>query len=87
MVCHKFWLREDVKTYNLSGMGCSASLISVELAKNLLQRWHVSNFFPLINGRRKALVISARIIIAIKRVSLQITLFRYGGSEMVISNK
>lgn len=30
-------MRSDIKSFNLSGMGCSASLISIELAKDLLQ--------------------------------------------------
>jgi len=37
MVCSEFGLREDVLTYNLGGMGCSANPISVDLAKRLLQ--------------------------------------------------
>lgn len=30
-------MRTDIKSFNLSGMGCSAGLISIELAKDLLQ--------------------------------------------------
>jgi len=30
-------MRENVKNYNLSGMGCSAGVISIDLAKDLLQ--------------------------------------------------
>lgn len=37
MIVNKFQLRQDVRTYNLSGQGCSAGVISIDLAKQLLQ--------------------------------------------------
>ncbi|KAK9035727.1 hypothetical protein V6N11_077758 [Hibiscus sabdariffa] len=37
MIVHHYKLRTDIKSYNLGGMGCNAGLISIELAKNLLQ--------------------------------------------------
>ncbi|XP_051214690.1 3-ketoacyl-CoA synthase 5 [Lolium perenne] len=37
MIIHKYNLRGDIRSMNLSGMGCSAGLISVGLARNLLQ--------------------------------------------------
>merc|ERR1719416_357660 len=37
LVSHEFGLREDVRSYNLGGMGCSANGIAVDLAKQLLQ--------------------------------------------------
>lgn len=36
MVVNKFGLRPDCRSYNLSGMGCSAGLISIDLARSLL---------------------------------------------------
>merc|ERR1719480_658162 len=65
-------------------MGCSASLISVDLAKNMLQRR---------NPGGKALVVSTEIITPNlyhgneKGFLLQNTLFRCGGAAMVLSNK
>ena len=35
MAVHKFGMRRDVLTYNLSGMGCSSSLVCVDLVKRL----------------------------------------------------
>ena len=84
MVISKFGLRGDVLSYNLSGMGCGASLISVDLAKNLLQRRRSGG---------KALVVSTEIITPNlyhgneRGFLLQNTLFRCGGAAMVLSNK
>jgi len=82
MVVSHFGLRSDVETYNLSGMGCSASLISIDLAKKLLSR----------KGLRKALVVSTEIITPNlyhgndRGFLIQNTLFRCGGAAMVLSN-
>ena len=37
MIVNHFKLRRDVLTYNLSGMGCSSSLICVDMVKHLLK--------------------------------------------------
>uniref|UniRef100_N1QV85 very-long-chain 3-oxoacyl-CoA synthase n=1 Tax=Aegilops tauschii TaxID=37682 RepID=N1QV85_AEGTA len=37
IIVNKYNLRADIRSVNLSGMGCSAGLISVGLARNLLQ--------------------------------------------------
>lgn len=37
MLVNHFKMRQDVLTYNLSGMGCSSSLICVDMAKHLLK--------------------------------------------------
>jgi len=61
LVASKFGMRSDVQTYNLSGMGCSASLISINLAKDLLQRR--SSPLSLLGGQgSKALVVSTEIL-------------------------
>lgn len=83
MVINKFGMRSDISSYNLSGMGCSAGLISVELVKNLLA------------GRPNstALVVSTEIITQNlyhgneKSFLLQNTLFRCGGAALLLSNK
>ncbi|KAL6211329.1 hypothetical protein ACLB2K_016556 [Fragaria x ananassa] len=38
LIVNRFQLRPDVKTYNLSGMGCSSGVISIDLAANLLKK-------------------------------------------------
>lgn len=85
MVVSKFGMRQDIQSFNLSGMGCGASLISVGLAKDLLQR---RNRFR--GG--KALVVSTEIITPNlyhgneRGFLLQNTLFRCGGAAIVLSN-
>ncbi|CAM0879287.1 unnamed protein product [Alopecurus aequalis] len=37
MIVNRYKLRSDVRSTHLSGMGCSAGLVAVELARNLLQ--------------------------------------------------
>ena len=37
MIVNHFGMRPDIKSYNLSGMGCSAGIISIGLAKELLE--------------------------------------------------
>ncbi|XP_062023572.1 3-ketoacyl-CoA synthase 1-like [Rosa rugosa] len=38
LIVNRFKLKPDVKTYNLSGMGCSSGVISIDLAANLLKK-------------------------------------------------
>lgn len=82
MVISKFGMRPDVQTYNLSGMGCSASLISIDLAKQMLGRHKTA----------KALVVSTEILTPNfyhgndRGFLIQNTLFRCGGAAMVLSN-
>ncbi|KAL3510795.1 hypothetical protein ACH5RR_030196 [Cinchona calisaya] len=37
MIINKYKLRSNIKNFNLSGMGCSKGLISVDLAHDLLE--------------------------------------------------
>lgn len=84
LVISKFGMRSDINSFNLSGMGCGASLISVDLAKNLLQRRSFGG---------KALVVSTEIITPNlyhgneRGFLLQNVLFRCGGAAMILSNK
>jgi 3-ketoacyl-CoA synthase len=78
MACNRFQMRSGVKTFNLSGMGCSASLIAVDLAAELLQN----------NPNSLAIVVSTELITqslyhgAEKSMLLQNTLFRCGGAAL-----
>jgi predicted naringenin-chalcone synthase len=82
MVLSHFGMRSDVVTYNLSGMGCSASLISIDLARQLLAT----------RRGAKALVVSTEILTPNfyhgndRAFLIQNTLFRCGGAAIVLSN-
>lgn len=85
MVINHFGMRSNVATYNLSGMGCSAGLISVDLAKQVLGNQN--------NGYKKALVVSTEILSGNfyfgndRAFLIQNTLFRCGGAALVLSNQ
>merc|ERR1712187_119100 len=83
MISHKFKLKQDVRSYNLGGMGCSANVISVDLAKQLIQNQPGS----------RALVVSTEIITPNlylgneKSMLLQNSLFRCGGVALLLSSR
>ncbi|EEF26259.1 acyltransferase, putative, partial [Ricinus communis] len=76
-------LKENISSYNLGGMGCSAGLISIDLAKHLLQ----------VNPNCYALVVSTenttRHWYIGKERSMLITncLFRLGAAAILLSNR
>ncbi|MCO5596945.1 hypothetical protein L7F22_051016 [Adiantum nelumboides] len=83
MIINKFKLRSDVKSFNLSGMGCSASVISLSLAQNLL-RVHRNSYALIVStenitqnwycGNRRSMMIPN-------------CLFRIGSAAILLSNK
>jgi predicted naringenin-chalcone synthase len=83
MVHSHFGLRSDCKTYNLGGMGCSASLIGIDLAKELLQ----------CHPGWRALVVSTENLSQQlylgkeKSMLVQNMLFRCGGAAIVLSSR
>ncbi|XP_016475072.2 3-ketoacyl-CoA synthase 6 [Nicotiana tabacum] len=83
MLINKYKLRSNIKSFNLSGMGCSAGLISIDLARDLLQHYPNSN----------AVVISTEIITPNsylgkeRSMLLPNCLFRMGGAAILLSNR
>ncbi|XP_057462379.1 3-ketoacyl-CoA synthase 6-like [Actinidia eriantha] len=83
MVVNKYKLRSNIKSFNLSGMGCSAGLISIDLARDLLQ----------VQPSSHALVVSTEIITPNyyqgqeRAMLLPNCLFRMGGAAILLSNK
>ncbi|KAL7609314.1 3-ketoacyl-CoA synthase 6 [Lactuca sativa] len=83
MIMRRYNMREDVKTFNLSGMGCSAGLISVNLARDLLK----------IHKNSNAVIITTEIITLFyytgkdRSMLLPNCLFRMGGASVLLSNK
>ncbi|GJU12456.1 very-long-chain 3-ketoacyl-CoA synthase, thiolase-like protein [Tanacetum coccineum] len=83
MVVNKYKMNHNVKSYNLSGMGCSAGLISIDLAKHLLRVHPESN----------AVLISTEILTTNpykgteRSMLLPNCLFRMGGAAILMTNK
>jgi 3-ketoacyl-CoA synthase len=83
MVVNKYKLKSSILTYNLAGMGCSAGLISLDLAKDLLQ----------VHKRSTCVIVSTENITQNwylgKERSMLITntLFRMSGAAILLSNR
>lgn len=83
MIINKYKLRGNIKSFNLGGMGCSAGVIAVDLAKDLLQ----------IHRNTYAVVVSTENITQNwyfgnkKSMLIPNCLFRVGGSAVLLTNK
>ncbi|XP_057778561.1 3-ketoacyl-CoA synthase 1 [Salvia miltiorrhiza] len=83
MIVNHYKLRTDIKSFNLGGMGCSAGLISIDLAKHLLQA----------NPDTYAVVVSTENITLNwyfgndRSMLLCNCIFRMGGAAILLSNK
>ncbi|XP_073287136.1 3-ketoacyl-CoA synthase 20-like [Primulina huaijiensis] len=83
MVVNHYKLRGNILSYNLGGMGCSAGLISIDLAKQLLQV-HPNSYALIVSmenitlnwylGNSRSMLVSNCI-------------FRMGGAAILLSNK
>uniref|UniRef100_A0ACD5ZRX1 Uncharacterized protein n=1 Tax=Avena sativa TaxID=4498 RepID=A0ACD5ZRX1_AVESA len=82
MIMRRYKLRGDICNVQLSGMGCSAGLIAVGLAKNVLQS-APSNTHALVVSTE---IITGNYYTGMKR-EMQLTnlLFRTGGSAVLLS--
>ncbi|KAE8667856.1 putative 3-ketoacyl-CoA synthase 2 [Hibiscus syriacus] len=82
MIIHKYKMRSNIKSFNLGGMGCSAGVIAVDLAKDML-RVHRNSYavvfstenmtYNWYSGTKKSMLISN-------------CLFRLGGAAVLLSN-
>ncbi|CAN0909398.1 3-ketoacyl-CoA synthase 19 [Linum grandiflorum] len=81
-VVNKYKMREDIKTFNISGMGCSASLVAIDLVQQLFKT----------HKRALAIVVSTESIApnwycgTEKSMILSNCLFRSGGCSMLLTN-
>ncbi|KAL3530682.1 hypothetical protein ACH5RR_010004 [Cinchona calisaya] len=82
-IINHYKLREDVKTYNLTGMGCSASLISINIVQNIFKSQKNLN----------AIVVTSESLTPNwyagndRSMILANCLFRSGGCAMLLTNK
>ncbi|CAN1257758.1 3-ketoacyl-CoA synthase 19 [Linum perenne] len=81
-VVNKYKMREDIKTFNISGMGCSASLVSIDLVQQLFKT-HKNTMAVVVSsesiapnwycGKERSMILSN-------------CLFRSGGCSMLLTN-
>eukprot|EP00123_Amoebidium_parasiticum_P013563 comp22028_c0_seq1/m.31966 comp22028_c0_seq1/g.31966 ORF comp22028_c0_seq1/g.31966 comp22028_c0_seq1/m.31966 type:complete len:540 (-) comp22028_c0_seq1:469-2088(-) len=83
LICNHYKIKPTVQTFNLGGMGCSAGLISVDLARQLLT----------LNPGKRALVVSTENLSkglyfgSEKSFLMQNTLFRAGAAAILLSSR
>lgn len=81
-IVNRYKMREDIKAFNLSGMGCSASLVAIDLVRHLFKT-HKEAFAVVVStesmgphwymGKEKSMILSN-------------CLFRSGGCSMLFTN-
>ncbi|XP_059306857.1 3-ketoacyl-CoA synthase 6-like [Lycium ferocissimum] len=83
IIVNKYGMREDIKSYTISGMGCSANALAIDMAQNILKSHKNSN----------AVILSTEILSTGwypgKEPSMLVIncLFRMGAAGILISNK
>ncbi|KAL6605810.1 hypothetical protein ACP70R_041463 [Stipagrostis hirtigluma subsp. patula] len=83
MIVNKYKLRGDIRSIHISGMGCSAGLISVEVAKNLLQVAAPQGALALVVSTE---IVSIHFYTGRNRAMLlPNVLFRMGGAAVLLS--
>ncbi|KAL1150298.1 hypothetical protein V6Z11_A10G248100 [Gossypium hirsutum] len=82
-VINRYKKREDVKVFNLSGMGCSASVIAIDLVNHLFQTY--KNQFAIVVSSES---LSPNWYVGKERsMMLPNILFRIGGCSLLLKNK
>lgn len=83
MLVNRYKMRADIKAFNLSGMGCAASLLAVDMAHQLLQV-HRESYALVVSSEN----MSGREYMGGKRSMLiPNCLFRSGGGAALLSNR
>ncbi|XP_058739893.1 3-ketoacyl-CoA synthase 5-like [Vicia villosa] len=82
-IVNKYAMRSDIKSYNVSGMGCSASALSIDMAHNLL-RVHKNSTAIVLSTE----ILSGGLYSGKEKSKLFLNcLFRMGSAAILLSNK
>ncbi|XWS75026.1 hypothetical protein CRYUN_Cryun01aG0049700 [Craigia yunnanensis] len=82
-IVNRYKMRDNIKSFNLSGMGCSASMVAIDLVQRLFKTY----------TNQLAIVVSTESISSHwycgkeKSMMLSNCLFRSGGSSILLTNK
>ncbi|CAL5357448.1 unnamed protein product [Camellia sinensis] len=93
MIVNRYKLRDDIASYSLSGMGCTAGLIGINLAKQLLQFFNGVRHVGQVHQNSYALVVSTENLtqncyMGNDHSKLLINCaFRIGGAAILLSNR
>lgn len=83
MLVNRYKMRSNIKTFNLSGMGCAASLLAVDMVRHLL-KVHRNTYALVVSSEN----MSGRDYFGGKRSMLIANcLFRTGGAAVLLSNR
>ncbi|GLJ43737.1 hypothetical protein SUGI_0910690 [Cryptomeria japonica] len=84
MIVNHYKMKENVKTFSVSGMGCSANVIAVQMAKDMFASY--PNCYALVLAT-ESLTMNANYPGNDKTFMLTNCLFRVGGNALLLSNK
>jgi 3-ketoacyl-CoA synthase len=85
MIANRFKMKSNLCSYNIGGMGCSASVISLDLARQLLQLPEHRNSRALVVSYEN---ITQSVYLGKERsMMVQNALFRLGGAAYLLSNR
>ncbi|XP_009782317.1 3-ketoacyl-CoA synthase 4-like [Nicotiana sylvestris] len=83
MIVNKYKMRGNIKSFNLGGMGCSAGVIAIDLAKDMLQV-HRNTYAVVVSMEN---ITQNRYFGNNKAMLIPNCLFRVGGAAILLSNK
>ncbi|XP_057820492.2 3-ketoacyl-CoA synthase 1 [Cryptomeria japonica] len=85
-IVNRYKMKESVKSFNLAGMGCSASVIAVDMAYWLLNSAANPDAYALLVGTEN-ITLNGSYTGSDKSMMLTNCLFRVGGNAVLLSNK
>ncbi|PIN04925.1 Very-long-chain 3-oxoacyl-CoA synthase [Handroanthus impetiginosus] len=83
IIINKFSMREDIKSFTISGMGCSASALAIDMAKNILKT-HNNSYAVILSTE----ILSTGWYPGKEQTMMVLNcLFRMGAAAILVTNK